>query len=136
METDVHVCVKITRALGLEHALLLFSTRREPSAHGRVTSLAFVCVRWPSCGNDAFFSRSDFPPPLTQRRSVYPYDYMHSCKWRAERKWESKARRNSCCHRMIHLDVANAFSAWTWRKKNIFDFSAEFLIYSSIYPFY
>jgi len=34
----VHVCVKIARALGLEHDLLLSSSRRKPSAHGRVTS--------------------------------------------------------------------------------------------------
>jgi len=45
MEADVHVYVKIARALGLENALLLSSTRREPSAHGHVTSSAFACVR-------------------------------------------------------------------------------------------
>jgi len=55
VEADVHMCVKIARALGFDHALLLSSTRREPSAHGRVTSSAFACVRRPSCGNDAFF---------------------------------------------------------------------------------
>jgi len=54
VEADVHVCVKIARALGLEHGLLLSTTRQGPSAHGRVTS-AFACVRRPSCGNDAFF---------------------------------------------------------------------------------
>jgi len=43
VEADVHVCVKIARVFGLEHALLLSSTRREPSAHGRVM-LSLVCV--------------------------------------------------------------------------------------------
>jgi len=42
VETDVYVCVKIARALGLEHAFLS-STRREPSAHGR-HRLSLVCV--------------------------------------------------------------------------------------------
>jgi len=55
MET-VRVCVKIARAFGLEHDLLLSSSRRKPSAHGRVMSSAFACVRRPSCDNDAFFS--------------------------------------------------------------------------------
>jgi len=53
MEADV--CVKIARALGLEHGLLLSSTRRGPSVHGRVTSSTLACVRRPSCGTDAFF---------------------------------------------------------------------------------
>jgi len=124
------VCVKIARALELEHALLLSSTRREPSAHGRVTSSAFACVCRPSCGNDAFFNRSDFPSPLTHTEtlSVYPYDNTHSCEWRAEQEWEWKARRMNCCLRTIHLDVANVFSAWIWRGKIPSISFAEFLM--------
>jgi len=68
---DVHVCVQIARALGLEHALL-FSTRREPSAHGR-HRLSIVCVdhvatvHFSAAPIFRYCSR-------TQRRSVYPYD--------------------------------------------------------------
>jgi len=40
----VHVCVKIARALGLEHDLLLSSSRRKPSAHGPSSAFACVCV--------------------------------------------------------------------------------------------
>jgi len=52
VETDVHVCVKIARALGLEHALLFSSTRREPSAHERVTLSVRLCaltIVWQRC---------------------------------------------------------------------------------------
>jgi len=52
MEADIHVCVKIARALGFEHALLLSATRRGPSAHGRVTSSARLCastIVWQQC---------------------------------------------------------------------------------------
>jgi len=50
---QISVCVKIARALGLEHALLLSSTV-ENRAHTGVWR-HFACVRRP-CGNDAFFS--------------------------------------------------------------------------------
>jgi len=42
---DVHVCVKIARALELEHALLLSSIRREPRPHTDVWRhrLSLVC---------------------------------------------------------------------------------------------
>jgi len=70
-------CVHKNRALELEHALLLSSTRQEPSAHGSVTSSALACVRRSSCSNDAFFSRNDFPFHRTRRRSVYLYDNTH-----------------------------------------------------------
>jgi len=47
-ETDVHVYVKIARALGLEHALLLSSTRREPSVHGRASTIVWQrCIFQP-----------------------------------------------------------------------------------------
>jgi len=56
----VEADVKIARAFGLEHASLLSSIRRESSAHGHMTSLAFACVRRPSCGNDAFLAATIF----------------------------------------------------------------------------
>jgi len=55
-----------------EHALLLSSTQ-EPSAHGRVTSSAFACVR--RVATVQFLAAAIFRHrSLTQRRSVYPYD--------------------------------------------------------------
>jgi len=84
VEKDVHVCVKIACVLGLEHALLLFSTR-EPSAHVRVTSSAFACVR--RVISMHFLAAAIFRHrSRTQRRSVYPYDNTYSCEWRAERE--------------------------------------------------
>jgi len=61
-EADVNVCVKIARALGLD---MLYCSPRlvENRAHTDMWR-HFACVRTP-CGNDAFFSRSDFPPPFT-----------------------------------------------------------------------
>jgi len=50
---QMSVCVKIARALGLKHVLLLSSTV-ENRAHTDVWR-HFACVRR-SCGNDAFFS--------------------------------------------------------------------------------
>jgi len=83
VETDV--CVKMARALGLEHALLLSSTRREPSAHGH-HRLSLVCVDH-RMATVHFLAAPIFCHFLrTQRRSVYPYDDTHSCESRAERE--------------------------------------------------
>jgi len=68
------VCVKIARALGLEHALLFSSFRREPSAHGHMTSSAFACVH--RVATMHFFSRSNFPSPLTHIETLYLYEIL------------------------------------------------------------
>jgi len=85
VEADVHVCVKIARALGPENALLLSSIRREPSAHGR-HGLSLVCVD-PCVATLHFLAAAIFCyRSRTQRRSVYQYDDTRSYEWRTERK--------------------------------------------------
>jgi len=67
-EADVHVCVKIACALWLD--MLYCSSRLvENRAHTDVWR-HFACVRRP-CGNNAFFSRSDFPSPFTHTGTLW-----------------------------------------------------------------
>jgi len=119
VETDVHVCVKIARALGLEHALL-FSTHREPSAHGR-HRLSLVCVDHVATVHfsAAPISATAHAHIETLCLSVWRYTLVWVACWaRVRVKSETD---ELCCLRMIHLDVANVFSMWIGRERNIFD---------------
>jgi len=79
VEADVTWCVKIARALGLEHALLLSSTHREPNAHRRVTSSAFAWCVDHRVTTMHFLAAAIFRHrSRTRRRSVYPYDNTYS----------------------------------------------------------
>jgi len=73
-------CVHTNRARARARTCFTALLDSSKTEHTR-TSSAFACVRRPSCGNDVFFSRSDFLSPLTHTEMLCLFIWQYALEW-------------------------------------------------------